>query len=138
MMRNILLNEDECVFCLHAVLWTNVYPSVFFLIVCVNNFKKKKCFFTFFLLENYKSVLPAESYLKWNILCFFTRTKQIRNSLMFILDARKGKLDGIDPSTLSISFSLFSLISLLVQEVGSGSSTEKLSQCTSKTVYCYL
>lgn len=37
---------------------------------------------------------------------------------MFILDARKGKLDGIDPSTLSISFSVFSLVSLLVQEVG--------------------
>lgn len=56
-----------------------------------------------------------------NEICFaFTRTKRIRNSLMFMLDAREGKLDGIHPSILSISLSLFSLISLLDQEVGVG------------------
>lgn len=109
----------------------------FSLLSALTILRKKKCFFTFFLLENYKSVLPAESYLKWNMLCFFTRTKWIRNSLMFILDARKGKLDGIDPSTLSISFSVFSRLSSS-SGGGSGSNTEKLSQCTSKTVYCYL
>lgn len=48
-----------------------------------------------------------------NGMCFaFTRTNRIRNSLIFMLDARKGKLDGVDTSALSICLSLFSLLSL--------------------------
>lgn len=57
-----------------------------------------------------------------NEICFaFTTTKRIRTSLMFMLDAREGKRDGIHPSALSIiSLSLSSLVSLLDQEVGVG------------------